>query len=94
MENKEVIPMDEATLIAFHRLERSIEAMNPTLAKVIKWHSSNGRDRDSMFMVKEGTAFFAIFGRGEKVVRGYWNLDHDELERQDRNLILWLADLI
>ena len=75
------------------KLNESIESDNPTLAQVLKWHSSNGRDKYSHFEVSEGEAYFSIYdGKGSGSI--VWNLNFDELENQSEQLIEWLAELI
>lgn len=75
------------------KLNESIGDDNPTLSQVLKWHSSNGRNKYSHFEVSKGEAYFSIYD-GEESDSIAWNLNFEELENQSEQLIEWLAELI
>lgn len=65
----------------------------PKLNDVLKWHSSNGRDKYSHFEVSKGEAYFSIYD-GEESYSIVWDLSKLHLHEQSNDLIEWLADLV
>jgi len=65
----------------------------PALNDVLKWHSSNGRDKYSHFEVSKGEAYFSIYD-GEESDSIVWDLSKLHLHEQSNELIEWLADLV
>ena len=64
----------------------------PKLNDVLKWHSSNGRDKYSHFEVSKGEAYFSIYD-GEEIDSIVWDLSKIYLHEQSNELIEWLAAL-
>lgn len=65
----------------------------PMLNHVLKWHSSNGRDKYSHFEVSKGEARFLIYD-GEEGYSIVWDLSKLHLHEQSDELIEWLAELV
>jgi len=65
----------------------------PALNDVLKWHSSNGRDKYSHFEVSKGEAYFSIYD-GEESDSIVWDLSKTYLHEQSNELIEWLAELV
>lgn len=74
-------------------LQESIGCDNPTLSQVLKWHSSNGRDKYSHFEVSNGEAYFSIYD-GEEIESIIWDLNFNDLQNQSEELKKWLIELI
>jgi hypothetical protein len=66
---------------------------NIMLNDVLKWHSSNGRDKYSHFEVSKGEAYFSIYD-GEETESLVWDLSKPFLKDQSNELLEWLADLL
>lgn len=77
---------------AFNNLKKSIGLENPKLNDVLKWYSTNNRDRYSHFEVSAGVGFFVIY-ESEDTYSFEWNLDFLELKNQNDELITWLSEL-
>jgi len=75
------------------KLQESIGDDTPTLSQVLKWHSSDGRDKYSHFEVSKDEAYFSVYD-GEESDSIVWNLTFEELENQSDEIIEWLAELI
>ena len=65
----------------------------PQLNDVLKWHSSNGRDKYSHFEVSEGEAYFSLYDGKDKDDL-VWDLSSCYLHKQSNELIEWLAELV
>lgn len=63
------------------------------LNDVLKWHSSNGRDKYSHFEVSKGDAYFSLYD-GEDKDDIFWDLSTCYLHKQSNDLIEWLAELV
>lgn len=63
------------------------------LNDVLKWHSSNGRDKYSHFEVSNGEAYFSLYD-GEDKDDIVWDLSSCYLHEQSNELIEWLAELV
>lgn len=81
------------TTTLLKKLQESIGCENPQLTDVLKWHSSNGRDKYSHFKVSEGQAYFSIYD-GEEHDSIVWDLNFPALTFQSKELIEWLSDLV
>jgi hypothetical protein len=66
---------------------------NIMLNDVLKWHSSNGRDKYSHFEISKGEAYFSIYD-GEETESLVWDLSKPFLKDQSNELLEWLADLL
>ena len=66
---------------------------NIMLNDVLKWHSSNGRDKYSHFEISKGEAYFSIYD-GEETESIIWDLSKPYLKDQSKELLEWLADLL
>lgn len=75
------------------KLQESIGCETPILTDVLKWHSSNGRDKYSHFEVHKGEAYFSIYD-GEENDSIVWDLSFAALENQSQELIEWLSELV
>ena len=75
------------------KIKQSIGSENPLLTDVLKWHSSNDRDKYSHFEVSKGVAYFSIYD-GEEHDSLFWDLSKNVLENQSEELINWLSELI
>lgn len=75
------------------KLNESIGNDNPTLSQVLKWYSTNRRDKYSHFEVSNGEAYFSIYD-GEESESIIWDLKFEELKNQSEKLIEWLENLI
>lgn len=75
------------------KLKKSIGSENVLLNDVLKWHSSNDRDKYSHFEVSNGEAYFSVYD-GEEHVSIFWDLSKLALENQSEELINWLAELV
>jgi hypothetical protein len=74
------------------KLQQSIGCKTPSLNDVLKWHSSNGRDKYSHFEVSKGEAYFSIYDSEETYIIA-WDLSFCFLENQSQELIDWLSEL-
>lgn len=72
---------------------KSLGCEPPKLNDVLKWHSSNGRDKYSHFEVLKGEAYFSIYD-GEESDSIVWDLSKVFLHEQSNELIEWLAGLV
>jgi hypothetical protein len=77
----------------FRITEKTVGCEPPKLNDVLKWHSSNGRDKYSHFEVAKGEAYFSIYD-GEESDSIVWDLSKVHLHEQSNELIEWLAELI
>ena len=77
----------------FRITEKTVGCEPPKLNDVLKWHSSNGRDKHSHFEVSKGEAYFSIYD-GEESESIIWDLSKVHLHEQSNELIEWLADLV
>jgi len=77
----------------FKKIKTSIGCEAPMLTDVLKWHSSDGRNKYSHFEVSKGEAYFYIYD-GEESSTINWNLSFISLETQSGELIEWLSELI
>jgi hypothetical protein len=82
---------DEAS--GFRITKKTVACEPPKLNDVLKWHSSNGRDKYSHFEVSKGEAYFLIYN-GEETESVIWDLSKVNLHEQSNELIEWLADLV
>ena len=73
--------------------EKTVGCEPPKLNDVLKWHSSNGRDKYSHFEVSKSEAYFSIYD-GEESDSIIWDLSKVYLHEQSNELIEWLADLV
>lgn len=81
------------TMTNLGKLQQSIDCETPLLHDVLKWHSSNGRDKYSHFEVSYGVAYFSIYD-GEDNDDIIWDLSYVALANQKQELIDWLAELV
>lgn len=65
----------------------------PKLNDVLKWHSSNGRDKYSHFEISKGEGYFSIYD-GEEPESIVWDLSKVHLHEQSEKLIEWLVTLV
>lgn len=79
--------------ILLKKLQESIGCKTPLLTDVLKWHSSNSRDKYSHFEVSDGEAYFSIYD-GEEHDSIVWDLNFSALENQSNKLIEWLSELV
>ena len=77
----------------FRITEKTVGCEPPKLNDVLKWHSSNGRDKHSHFEVSKGEAYFSIYD-GEESESIIWDLSKVHLHEQSNELIEWLAYLV
>jgi len=77
----------------FRITEKTVGCEPPKLNDVLKWHSSNGRDKYSHFEVSKGEAYFSIYD-GEESDSIIWDLSKMHLHEQSNELIEWLAELV
>ena len=77
----------------FRITEKTVGCEPPKLNDVLKWHSSNGRDKYSHFEVSKGEAYFSIYD-GKESESIIWDLSKIHLHEQSNELIEWLADLV
>jgi len=82
---------DEAS--GFRITEKTVGCEPPMLNHVLRWHSSNGRDKYSHFEVHKGGAYFSIYD-GECTDSIVWDLTKIHLHEQSNELIEWLAELV
>lgn len=67
----------------------------PQLNDVLRWHSTNRRDKYSHFAVSNSKAYFYIYdGEDNDNDKIFWDLSKSRLHEQDPKLIDWLATLI
>lgn len=77
----------------FRLTHKTVGCEPPKLNDVLKWYSSNGRDKYSHFEVSKGEAYFSIYD-GEESDTIVWDLSKVHLHEQSNNLIEWLVELV
>lgn len=77
----------------FRLVHKTVVPEPPKLNDVLKWHSSNGRNKVSHFEVSKGEGYFSIYD-GEESYSIVWDLSKVFLHEQSNELIEWLAELV